>query len=398
MSIVLSSAPTRFVWEAAGRPAPVETDGEPIAPTDWKAEVEKRGRALHAASRAALVSGDARAHRQAEEALASLSTSPVCACCGEPATHRMADAISDSFTTTANESRARPYSGDGLCAGCVWAHKNLALRCAMWFATPAGIWFQGTWPVKGMAWTRPRAFDVLLHPPPPPFVAAYPRAGVDHGGEDALERTMLVTPALTDEIRFVRERIAAAAAQLLAATPASVKAEEAKKAAMRALVTLGGWPAAPPIPPWPSPVDWPGLVRELGRWRWEPWWRWAAWPLTRLQSKHTAIYVRIAHRSDRYPLQVDDASGFELDVATWRACRAVVAPLLADIRRQGVGATEAITSLTLLQMPLRYRISMRGWRDATTPLRGHYQAPWWPTFLSLLPMPDVTPTRPRAAK
>lgn len=142
----------RFVWQAAGCPAPVETNGAPIPPR-------------------------------------TLPPGTHCASCGEPATYRLDDAISDSFTTVKNASRAWPYGGNHLCAGCVWACKTLALRCCLWFARlpdkrgSGGVWFVPMRPFPGLPWTRPDPLAALLAPPPPPFVAGLPLYGIDHGGE-----------------------------------------------------------------------------------------------------------------------------------------------------------------------------------------------------------------------
>ncbi len=380
---------TTFIWRAAGSPPPTETTGEPIRDRDWKAEVAKAGRKLHTDLAEARGAGDEESALYYEGRLSALSTAPTCACCSEPATHLITDAVSDHFTTVRNESRIRPFGGAELCAGCTWCHRTLALRCALWFARPEGIWFQGTWPLKGLPTTRPRALDVLLDPPEPPFVVSLPLAGIEHGGEDALERTMLRPPALTPQILEIRETMAAAAEVLLAARPASVKPEDAKKAAFRSLVTLAA--------PWPSAVDFADLSRRFGSCRTEPWWRWAVWPLIKLQSKHVAIYARVSTSRERFHLQVDDASDFVLDVALWRGLRVHADGLLLSMRRQGVGARDAVEALTRLRMPPRYRTTARAWRDVTAPMRAHHEAPWWPVFVSLLHVPELTPT-PRSRK
>ncbi len=129
-----------FVWKAVGSPQPLETSGQAI-------------RARHQIGH--------------------------CASCNAPAQFEMSDAISDSFTTVRNASKAWPFGGSAICAACVWACKTLALRCAMWFARvddehgAGGIWFV---PLRD-------ALDVILSPPPPPFVAALPLYGIKHGGE-----------------------------------------------------------------------------------------------------------------------------------------------------------------------------------------------------------------------
>lgn len=392
----IPSRATRFVWLAAGSPPPVETDGSPIRARDWKVEAENTGRKLRKKAADARAAGDKLSAYAFESQIAQLTTSPHCACCGEPATHLLADAISDSFSTVKNESRGRPFGGGALCAGCTWCHKNLALRSALWFARPEGIWFGGTWALKGMPWFRPSAIDMLLNPPEPPFVAAYPLAGVDHGGEDALERCMLSPPPLDAGILAIRECMSNVAEEVLAAKPPSVKSEDAKKIVMRSLVTLAGWPQDI-CPPWPSTVDWKALIRDFGRYRFEPWWRWAVWPLIKLQSKHTAIYAQISGSQALYHLQVDDARDFTLDVELWRRMRGIAEPLLVDMRRQGVGAREATDAVTRLRVPFGYRVPMRAWRETTAPMRAHHEAPWWPIFVSMLRMPELTLTHRRKA-
>lgn len=345
---------TVFLWEAAGSPAPTTTDGTPIP--------------------SRMVPVGAR-----------------CTCCGNYATHALSDAISDHFTTVANDSRAWPHGGRWLCARCVWCARSLALRCAPFFATEQGFWFFGTWALRGLPASRPDALTTLLHPPAPPFVACFPLAGIEHGGEEALERTMLAPPedagkrAVIAWIRAEAERMLRA---LLVACPATVKPEEAKRRAMRALVTG--------TPPWASLADWETWHRVREVHSSAPWWRFAVWPLLKLQSKHVAIYARVSEARDRYWLQVDDAGGFLLDVELWRMCRTRAARLLVDLRGDGVGAREATEALRTLRQPLGSRMSGPAWRDAVAPLRAHHEATWWPLFVSLLPMPELVPRSRRA--
>lgn len=157
---------SRFVWEAVGRPAFVETDGTPI----------KR----------------------------RFNDDVGCASCGEtPAPFRMDDVISDKFTTIRNNGILWPHGGDHVCQPCAWVFKALALRCAMAFARRAdehgagGIWFVPTrpmakpadWPKDRPWWTaRPDPLEVLLSPPLPPFVAWCPMYGINHGGEAHVDR------------------------------------------------------------------------------------------------------------------------------------------------------------------------------------------------------------------
>lgn len=337
----------RLIWQGAGCPVPTETDGAPIR--------KSKDRGHH------------------------------CAACGEPAEYDMKSAISDNFTTVHNASRAWSFGGTHLCAACVWACKTPALRCAMFFARENGLWFLGTWALKGLPQTRPDSLSALLNPPEPPFVACYPLAGVDHGGEDALERTMLQAPELSAAITSVRSAMEAAFEVLLKAKPKDVDAATAKKIVMRSLVNLHE--------PWPSKVDFAQLRADFGRYRWESWWRWAAWSLIRIQSKHTAIYARVSTSRDRYHLQVDDALDIMVDVALWREMRTVAEALLADMRAAGVGSREASASLVSLRPPMGMPLPLiASWASRVAPMRAHHAAKWWPVFVSLLPMPALTIT------
>jgi hypothetical protein len=149
---------THIIYKAIGSPEPHETTGERIEPKGY---------------------------------------GKPCAHCGAPGLYRLQDAISDNFTTVKNASRAWPFGGTDLCAACLMACKALQLRCVLWFARENGIWFTPTRPIiakdadgKGHAipGTRVDALAVLLNPPPVPFVAGYPRAGIEHGGEANIGR------------------------------------------------------------------------------------------------------------------------------------------------------------------------------------------------------------------
>lgn len=188
---------TRFLWQAAGCPAPVETNGTPIPSRNLAADAERaRHRFSKAIGAARATGGDPEALAKLERALGAVQDAPVCAACGEPATHRLEDAISENFTTVKNASRAWPFGGGALCAGCVWCAKTLALRCCLWFARlpdragRGGFWFVPMRPITGWPATRPDALAALLAPPPPPFVAGLPLYGIDHGGENNAHRAV----------------------------------------------------------------------------------------------------------------------------------------------------------------------------------------------------------------
>lgn len=172
----------RAVWEWCGRPPPVEYDGTPVV-----------------------------AHGHGHKT--------PCATCGDAAApFDLDDAFSENFRTPRNFGRMFPFGGQRLCVGCVWAVKTLALRCAPWFAAPpdalaawatrkglapmapvfappTGVWFyrsrplplpEGAPPTQRMP--RPDVLGLLLDPPAPPFVAAFPLYGIDHGGENHVHR------------------------------------------------------------------------------------------------------------------------------------------------------------------------------------------------------------------
>lgn len=158
---------THIIWRALGCPTPTENDGSAIKPRKHPAGV-------------------------------------VCAHCGDPApSYDLGDAISDNFTTVRNASRAWPFGGRALCAACVVACKSLALKAGLFFAREDGIWFVPSMPIpnesvqamlgkKAPNRTRPDVLAALLNPPPPPFVACYPRYGVEHGTEANASR--ILTP------------------------------------------------------------------------------------------------------------------------------------------------------------------------------------------------------------
>ena len=149
---------THIIWRALGCPLPTENDGSAIKP---------------------------RTHAEGV----------VCSHCSAAApAYDLSDAISDNFTTMRNASRAWPFGGTALCAACVVSCKALALKAGLFFAREDGIWFVPSMPIpnesvqamlgkKAPNRTRPDVLAAILNPPPPPFVACYPRYGVEHGTE-----------------------------------------------------------------------------------------------------------------------------------------------------------------------------------------------------------------------
>jgi hypothetical protein len=271
---------THIIYAAIGRPDPHDTNGDLIKP---------RG-----------------------------SGGP-CARCGEPGNWRLRDAISDNFTTVKNSSRAWPYGGSDICAACLMACKSLRLRCAMWFARDNGIWFTPTRPLiaKGASGTgraipntRIDALKAILHPPEPPFVAAWPKSGVDHGGEANLHRCYV---------------------QGL---------------------------------PMPSR------------------------PLTKLQSKHVAIYARVATNKTMYPLQIDGHHDVVVDVELWSALKRASEKLFYDMIECRNGITDCRRSLVTARLPPRAPLSLASdWPRATRLISGVVDTIWWPLFVELLRTP-----------
>ncbi len=326
---------TRFLWMAAGCPEPVESDGAPLAARDLAAEAERERRKItKQIATARAVGGGVAA---LERALAAVEDAPRCASCGEPATNRLDDAISDSFTTVKNASRAWPFGGRHVCRACLWACKTVALKSSMWFARIAddrgtgGVWFVPLRPFPGWPESKPDPLAALLSPPPPPFVAGLPLYGIDHGGEANLERVI--------------------------------------------------WPwegDGEPAPERGRLID--GGARRL-------------WlhpdPLIKLQAKHTALYCDVSHSADRYRLQVDDVGDVTVDVPLWRGLRTVCEALLLDMRNAGVGATDARNALSTLRPPAGFMIPTEAWRARTAPLRPHVGATWWVLFTALMPMPAL---------
>lgn len=291
-----------------------------------RARLEKR---LHAAQRR----GDEDLAHCLRGQIAKVVDRPACASCGELAEYLIDDALSDSFTTMRNASRAWAFGGGAVCTACVWCARSVALRSCLWFARlpdahgVGGVWFVPIRPLPGAPMTRQDPLEALLHPPPAPFVAGLPLYGIDHGGENNAHRAI--------------------------------------------------WPWVGPSNRHPSVRD--GL--------WVP-----PDPLVKLQSKHTALYADVSLTATRYRLQVDDALEVTVDVALWGSLRHQAMALLTALRAGGVGAIEAREALRTLRAPSRAPLALiapSSWRSAVSPFVAHAGAPWWALFVNLLPMPDL---------
>lgn len=316
---------------------PTESEGTPLPPRDLRAEAVKARARIQKAIDAARASGADTATLEAK--LAAIVDAPHCASCGEPASNRLDDAISDNFTTVKNACRAWAFGGTHICTACLWCCKALAFRCALFFARENGVWFVPIRPIPNWPETRPDPLAALLNPPEPPFVAGLPLYGIDHGGEANAERC--IWPWTGD------------------AEHPSVRT----------------YPQGPRLF---VPTD----------------------PLIKIQSKHTALYCEISRSRERYRLQVDDVGDVTVDVALWRRLRVVCDALLIKMRLLGVGAQDARGALLNGRPPARAPIAILStWRARSEPLRPYVGAPWWPLFTSLLLMPELTeqPKPERAA-
>ena len=387
---------TRFVWEAMGRPVPRDSEGYEISQ-----------RELPDGSR--------------------------CAMCGEPAAHLIADAVSDNFTTVTNFSLLYPHGGDSLCPGCLWSFRAIATKAGFYFARQkdalgeGGMFFVGTLPLKGIPGTRPNPLSALLNPPPPPFVAVYPAYGLDHGGEQNLERLTLDHPPAFLVVR----KLAEDAERLLAAhVKTAPKSKDSTWKADSAICWALARCAPPQIPfadldharsknvnvdpawgTWrraiASDLAWKEYVAAVEPYRLAPWFRAAAYPLIKLQSKHTLPYAQVSHSRERYHLAIDDGPGVMVDVALWQRLGDLAIAVLAGLRLCGVGAEDARAALVRLRLPMLRpnpdaRVAalalMKTWPEVTSRLAPHAGATWWPFLVSLLPMPELTKSNPKEKK
>lgn len=108
-------------------------------------------------------------------------------------------------------------------------------------------------------------------------------------------------------------------------------------------------------------------------------------PLIKLQSKHVALYSRVAYSRDRYPVQVDDAEEFLLDRDTWLRCRDVAETAMRVLIDSGLKPYPAKRAVMDFRLPQRVTASVaRQWPRLIDPLRPFQQATFWPLFSELL--------------
>lgn len=117
-------------------------------------------------------------------------------------------------------------------------------------------------------------------------------------------------------------------------------------------------------------------------------------PLTRLQSKHVAIYAAVAHDARRYTIQVDDSLTAPVDVAEWTRLAGVLAGVVAELRAGRLGATEIRDALRTLRLPATAPLPIAArWGRIVAPLHAVAGASWWPLLCDLVPMPAL-PDKP----
>lgn len=145
----------------------------------------------------------------------------------------------------------------------------------------------------------------------------------------------------------------------------------------------------PPEPPFVAAIPWYGIAHGGEAHYLRTWWpgESSSDPLIRLQSKHVAIYARVATSRDRYPVQVDDAGEFVLDRVLWMRARIDADTIMAMLVADGVPPIRARSALRDLALPARVSSpAARAWPGVTAPLRPYVQTVWWPLFCDLIPI------------
>lgn len=122
--------------------------------------------------------------------------------------------------------------------------------------------------------------------------------------------------------------------------------------------------------------------------------------LTKCQSKHTAIYARVAYSKTRYPLQVDDAVDVTVNVPLWSEMRVLAEELIAELRKGGCGQEDIRTSLQTLIPPKGCPVELAArWPSRVEAFRSHAGAQWWSkVFVPMLRVPAFEPKQPKAKK
>lgn len=149
----------------------------------------------------------------------------------------------------------------------------------------------------------------------------------------------------------------------------------------------------PPKPPFVCGVPLYGIAHGGEAHYRRTWWPGEparAEPLIRLQSKHVALYARVALSRERYQVQVDDAGEFLLDRPTWLRLRDAAHVVMLRLVDDGVPPFPAKKALSRLRLPSRVSAATaRDWSWLTAPLLPHVGATWYPTFCELLPTLEI---------
>ena len=249
-----------------------------------------------------------------------------CAACGSAAEYLLSDTISDSFSQVKNAGRAWGFGGNATCAACVFAARTLRLRCSAWWATMDGVSFWRTRPIV----QSPQAVRALATEW---WKAEFPDTRPD--GVAVL--------------------------------------------------------CNPPEPPFVAAIPLTGIAHggesHLMRTWWPTWQRPAGGYLERLQSKHVAIYARVATERYRFPLQVDDIHDVVVDVALWTTLHSEAMSLIEDMKACGVFSSHQEAALRSVTVPRLGSLALtRSWASKTRLMRQYARAQWWPLFVSLLPI------------
>jgi hypothetical protein len=122
-------------------------------------------------------------------------------------------------------------------------------------------------------------------------------------------------------------------------------------------------------------TPWPGMLKPND-------------PLRRLQSKHVAIYARVAYSRERYPVQVDDGLDLVIDRDLWLRLRDLSDTVTALCMNDGIAPYQSKLSLERLELPRRSSSALaRTWRSLTSQILPYVNAPWWGLFCELYPTP-----------
>lgn len=149
----------------------------------------------------------------------------------------------------------------------------------------------------------------------------------------------------------------------------------------------------PPPPPFVAAIPMYGIAHGGEAHYRRTWWPGETMPdepLIRLQSKHVAMYARVATSRDRFPVQVDDVRDFVLERDAWLRARTDAEAAMRPLVDDGVPPFRARAALRELTLPGRVSAATaRTWPALTAHLRPHVQTVWWPVFCELIPTLDA---------